>query len=126
MKYIIENAILNTSSNERHKTLTKISPIKIGDLVNVTNYGERYNAYTGAFNFFWGGDDCYHFSYDNEPSEKKLWKVMGLARHGYGNQILAYIQDREFNKLVINFDALKLFKEIGKPKEKILTLKTIK
>ena len=51
---------------------------------------------------------------------------MGLARHSHGNKILAYIQDREFNKLVINLDALKLFKQIGKQKEYFLTLKTIK
>lgn len=126
MQYIIENANFNTSPNKLHKTLTIINPIKIGDLVNVSDYGERYGSYTDAFKFFWGGDKCCDYSYYNEPSKKKLWKVMGLARHGYGNQILAYIQDREFNKLVIKLDALKLFKQIGKQKEYFLTLKTIK
>ena len=126
MQYIIENSNFNVSPNKLHKTLTIINPIKIGDLVNVTDYGERYSSYTDAFKFFWGGDKCYGYSYNNEPSKKKLWKVMGLARHGYGNKILAYIQDREFNKLVINLDALKLFKQIGKQKEYFLTLKTIK
>jgi len=108
------------------KIIIANTPIKIGDLVTVKNYGLSYDCYTHAFMYFWGGNKCYDFNRNNVPSKKRLWKVMAMARHSYSNDILVYIQDINFNKLVIDLKALKLFKEIGKETEKILTLEVIK
>lgn len=100
------------SEDTRHFT----TPICIGDIVKVEDYGCMYTTFKAAFKYF-GIEDTCNISNGNchihelNLTKNKQWKVMNIAAHNnfrYGD-IIAYIQDRNFNKLVIGIEALKLF-----------------
>lgn len=95
------------------------SAIRVGDFVKIKDYGQIYSTYYMAFLYFWGNTESYRPNLNNKElfaAHNKLWKVEKLAFHGRYiiNDLLAYVKDRNNNKMVISVDGLKIFKTFHK------------
>ena len=98
---------------------TNCLPFRVGDIVRVTDWGDTYSSYTGAFVFLTGSREKPYYSCNDyylekrrrEEGDKQLFKIVKIAEHKHGVAILCYIQDRFKHGVVIGQEGLKLIKQ---------------
>ena len=120
-----------TYTNKEYKHEYK-SAIRVGDFVKVKDYGQCYDTYHIAFLYFWGNSESYRLRgrlNDKElyTAHNRLWKVEQLAFHSspFITDLLAYVKDRNGNKMVISVKGLKLFKTYHKKSYETVELEHI-
>ena len=87
-------------------------PFRVGDIVTVKHWGESYSTYESANLHFTGNSATpYYNEFYMERNDTQKFKIMGIAEHSSGRDIVAYISDRSGKGAVICPDGLKLFKQ---------------
>ena len=139
-KMVTPKQLLFTYKRETDKNERGISlPFRIGDIVKVKDWGESYNYYTTAFEYFKGENKKPYYSLDTygglnmyrERKDAKEFKIFGIIAHpnkNTRNLILLYLKDRLNKDIVINSNGVELVKQypLRKNENTTIFLKTIK
>lgn len=103
-------------------------PFRRGDVVTVKDWGCCYTTYRRAFRFFTKKIDTpyYHIFFRREKN--KEFKVVDVALHENGYDIVVYIKDRDFKDAIISAEGLNLIKQypLRKREKQDVKLKIIK
>ena len=87
---------------------------RVGDIVTVKNWGNRYTYYPTAHDYFKRKLGIPYYNSDDycdwKPND--LFKIRAIARHHrMENRLLALIEDRNKRGVIINMDGLSLVKQ---------------
>ena len=101
------------------KEVEFITNICIGDIVTVNSYGGVYLYYTQAYYNIWGlkgksiaNKGLPYAEIQNILSNSKAWRVVGFIAHSKSEHgILVGLQDRSFNKIIMNLRNIKLLRK---------------
>ena len=99
------------------KEVNLVTNICIGDIVSVEDYGYAYLYYRHAYYMVWGYDvkllSDKGWSYTrNILTKSNEWKVVGFIAHEFSkNGILVGLQDRKFNRIIVELKAVTLLRK---------------
>ena len=85
--------------------IINLSPcFSIGEYVEIADRGHQYNAYTTAFKYFWGNEECYYLTKNNYG---EIWKIINIALHPNGVDVLYHIRNRKGDNAVVSYGSIK-------------------
>ena len=115
--------MIYSAKDEQGRDISYQTAICVGDIIKVHDYGCVYSTFPKAYQLVWGENGKICDFYNLRPSNDKLWKVHGIVSHFniHHGGILVGIQDREFNKLIVGIEGVRLFR-----KKKVDTNESIK
>ena len=109
---------------------TDYLPFRVGDIVRVTNWGATYSTYTKAYIYFTNNMNTPYYcgmtteinKRRKEDGDKQCFKIINIAEHGQGKDIVCYIQDRAKRGVVIGPEGLKLVKQFPLRKNETINI----
>ena len=108
----------------QNETVYHTTNICVGDIVEITDFGKTYPNYKNAYDAIWKNGNKPIPRMRTESKIGRVWRVMGfiahyrvwrvmgfIAHHYPSHGILVGLQDRNFNKIVVDAQYITLVRK---------------
>ena len=96
----------------QNETVYHTTNICVGDIVEITDFGKTYPNYKNAYDAIWKNGNEPRPRMRTESKIGRVWRVMGFIAHHYPSHgILVGLQDRNFNKIVVDAQYITLVRK---------------